>query len=160
VSEDAATAARELIVLRHGESEGNVAGLAQGDAPSPLTEAGRAHARTAARLVKDHGWTPARVVTSPVRRCVETAAIVTRALGLPDAAVEPAFTEVDHGTLTGRTYEEICDEDPDYFARDGWWWEGFRRWGGESTEDLGQVRVLAVDGQIVAELDDPRGCER
>lgn len=127
---------RELIVVRHGESEGNVLGIAQGAGPYPLTGRGRAQARAVARLVAALGWRPARVLTSPVARCVETATIVAGALGLPAPVKDAAFTEIDSGKATGRRFADLVADYPELFARPPSEWTGFRALGGEDDTDL------------------------
>ena len=42
-----------LWLVRHGETEANVAGLYSGQAPTPLTERGIAHAQTLSTLLRD-----------------------------------------------------------------------------------------------------------
>ena len=130
----------ELIVVRHGETEGNVAGIAQGRRPYPLTERGRAQARAAAELIARLGWQPTHWVTSPLVRCVETAAILTDRLGAAPARAVEAFTEIDCGEAEGRTFP----------ARPF----GFAAYGGESGEAL-FARVAAgldalPEGEAVA----------
>ena len=138
----AACSVRELIVVRHGESEDNVRGIASGRQPSPLTERGREQARCVARVVKGVSWTPAEVVTSPIARCVQTARIVGDVLELPAARPEEAFREIEHGDAEGRRLSE--------FPR----WDGFKAYGGESIGELsareGQgLDALPVDAHIL-----------
>ena len=111
-------------MVRHGETEANVAGIAQGRRPYSLTERGRAQAHAAARLIARIGWAPTVTVTSPVVRCVETADIVTDHLGVPDPVRDDAFTEIDPGEAEGRAYSDLSAAD------------GFERFGGESDTDL------------------------
>jgi broad specificity phosphatase PhoE len=127
---------RELIVVRHGESEGNVLGIALGARPYPLTGRGRGQARAVARVVDGFGWRPERVVASPVARCVETATIIAGALGLPAPAEDAAFTEIDSGEATGRRFEDLARDFPELFARPPSEWTGFRAVGGEDDTDL------------------------
>lgn len=67
--------------LRHGQSTWNAAERLQyGDPTPPLTELGRAQARAAAGALG--GTTFRTVISSPARRAVQTARIVSPALGL------------------------------------------------------------------------------
>jgi len=127
---------RELIVLRHGESEGNAAGLVQGRRPYPLTDAGREQASCAAGMLRALEWQPTYVVTSPLVRCVQTAGIVQERLGLPDAVKQDAFTEIDCGRATGHTFAEMRETHPGFFDRPASEWLGFQELGGESDADL------------------------
>ena len=127
---------RELIVVRHGESEGNAKGLAQGRLPFPLTERGRGQARQVAAMVRALGWRPDRIVTSPLRRAVETAEILAGELGSPTPLPIDAFTEIDCGTATGRSFEDLERDHPGFFRRPASQWLGFLEFGGESDEQV------------------------
>lgn len=70
-----------LMVVRHGESEGNVQGVTQGWLDSPLSERGRLHAAAAAERLGVLGV--AAVYSSDLSRASETAEIIASTLGLP-----------------------------------------------------------------------------
>jgi probable phosphoglycerate mutase len=127
---------RELVVVRHGESEGNAAGIVQGRHGYPLTDAGREQASRAAAMLRGLSWDPTHVVSSPVLRCIQTAGIVTEALGLPGAVIDEAFTEIDCGSATGNTFAAMREEHPGFFDRPASEWLGFQELGGESDADL------------------------
>ncbi len=86
-----------LIVVRHGQTAANAAGLILGRADPPLTELGCRQAGAIAAALP----TPNRVVSSPLRRARETAA----AFGLP-VEVDERWIEVDYGELDGRPVTE------------------------------------------------------
>lgn len=119
----------ELWVVRHGESEGNAAGIVQGRDPYPLTPLGREQAKTVARFLDRVGCEPEVVVTSPVQRCVETAAI----LGYPDAGTGIAFAEIEPGSAQGEPIGK-------YAAI-----EGMDPYGGESVADLYERVAAGLD---------------
>jgi probable phosphoglycerate mutase len=127
---------RELIVVRHGESEGNAAGLVQGRHPYPLTDAGRAQAERAAAMLRALSWEPSYVVSSPVERCVQTTGIVAERLGLGAFTTDEAFTEIDCGRATGHTFAAAREKHPGFFDRPASEWLGFQELGGESDADL------------------------
>lgn len=128
---------RELIVVRHGETAQNAAGLfTQGMLAHPLTDAGREEAAAAARLIRAHDWQPEHLVSSPLQRCVETAEILRTSLGLPAAREDTAFTEIDPGALTGLSWKEIHEAHPKLAARPANEWRGFAEFGGESQESM------------------------
>jgi broad specificity phosphatase PhoE len=102
---------RSVWFTRHGESDFNVLGRIGGDAP--LSEAGRAYARTLANVVRERVGSKAVVWTSTLRRTLETAEI----MGLPHRAWR-ALDEVDAGVCDGMTYAEIAERMPhEYEAR-------------------------------------------
>lgn len=93
-----------LVLVRHGESEANAAGLLAGRADYPLTERGRAQARATAaaigRLVGREGGLVA-LVSSPASRALDTAAEVAAALGGVRVEVDERFAELDYGEFEG-----------------------------------------------------------
>jgi probable phosphomutase (TIGR03848 family) len=97
-----------LILLRHGRSTANAAGVLAGRTPGVgLDDAGRAQA---ARLVERLAGVPlAEVVCSPAQRCAETVAPLLADRGL-DAVPEPGLAEVDYGAWTGRAIKDLAKE--------------------------------------------------
>jgi broad specificity phosphatase PhoE len=87
-----------LILVRHGRTAANAQGLLQGRLDLPLDDVGRWQAeRIAESLVG-----VSRVVSSPLRRAVETA----QCLGLT-VELDEAFLELDYGTLDGLPVNEV-----------------------------------------------------
>ena len=66
--------------VRHGESEGNVAGKMQGHLDHPLTDLGRDQARATGEWFAAADVAVQRVFASPLKRAFETAAILAAAL--------------------------------------------------------------------------------
>src|ERR1700722_19511038 len=62
-----------LVVLRHGQSEWNAAGLFTGWANAHLTAHGELEAARAGTLLAEHGLLPAFAHTSLLRRTIRTA---------------------------------------------------------------------------------------
>ena len=97
-----------MYLLRHGQSEFNVhfskTRIDPGIEDPALTDLGRAQAGAAAAALAPRGLT--RIVASPYRRTLETAAIVADALGLPieiDSLVrERCWFACDIGTPTSQ----------------------------------------------------------
>jgi broad specificity phosphatase PhoE len=77
-----------LILVRHGRTAANAAGLLQGRVDLDLDEAGRAEALAIARVLEGVD----RVVTSPLRRARQTA----EAIGRP-TTVDDRWIELDYG---------------------------------------------------------------
>jgi probable phosphoglycerate mutase len=93
-----------FLIVRHGETDWNVAGRLQGWRDSPLTPAGRAQAQAlAGRLA---GEPIDALVASDLGRTRATAAPIAAALGLP-VAPEPGLRERCYGILEGMTWAEI-----------------------------------------------------
>ncbi|MFQ5623467.1 MAG: histidine phosphatase family protein [Paracoccaceae bacterium] len=110
------TAYPEIYVLRHGQTEWNVAGRHQGRSDSPLTEVGRAQARRQGAILKSAGvggrGLPA--YCSPQGRAAATADLALA----PIAAVptlDDRLREVSMGAWEGLTMEEIEARRPELF---------------------------------------------
>lgn len=101
-----------LILMRHGETAWNRERRIMGDLDIPLTDEGRAQCEGAAALLAGYGVT--RIVSSPLVRAAESAAIVSARLGLP-VEHDARLVEVRFGQWQGLTYEEV-GADPRYAA--------------------------------------------
>lgn len=99
----------DLFLVRHGETVWNREKRFQGSMDSPLTDLGRAQAdRVGAALARLPGIPPAvPVLTSPLPRAVETAAIVRSHLPGAVPVVLPALREVALGDWEGLSRAEV-----------------------------------------------------
>jgi broad specificity phosphatase PhoE len=102
-------ALRTLVLLRHGRTEWNHVGRAQGHAAVPLDETGRAQAAAVAPLVAALG--PVRLWSSDLARAAETAGYLAAACDLP-VEEDPRLREFSVGERTGLTWEESVDRFP------------------------------------------------
>lgn len=97
-----------LFVLRHGQTEWNLAGRLQGRRDSPLTALGRAQAEQQrvllAQVAADHP--DLRIYCSPLGRARQTARIATEGLGLP-VVVDERLQEVSAGAWEGLTRDDV-----------------------------------------------------
>ena len=99
-----------LLLIRHAESEWNARGLWQGWGDPPLTRAGHAQAADLAARLEARGGIHV-VVSSSLRRALQTAEPVAAALGLAVAA-DVRMRELGVGHWEGRTRTEIEQSDP------------------------------------------------
>lgn len=91
-----------IVLVRHGESNFNRDGIVQGQSNIPtLTETGIIQAEAVARWLK--GLNVPELITSPLRRCHQTANIIADILGFPASIVktDERLSEVDFGPWTG-----------------------------------------------------------
>jgi probable phosphomutase (TIGR03848 family) len=97
-----------VILLRHGRSTANSAGVLAGRTPGvTLDEHGRNQVHT---LVERLARLPlVAVVSSPLQRCRETVAPLAQADGL-EVTVDDRFVEVDYGEWTGRELSKLGKE--------------------------------------------------
>lgn len=105
-----------IYLVRHGQTESNLARRYQGASDSPLTALGQAQARRMgellSRLVPDTtGW---RMVASPLGRARQTAGIICEAMGgalIP--SLDPRVAEASMGSWDGLSLEDLEARRPD-----------------------------------------------
>lgn len=104
----------DLLILRHGETEWNLAGRMQGENDSPLTVVGRAQARAQGRLLREFdidGWT---LHGSPQGRSMATAAIALGE-GSEELSLDQRLVEIGMGAWSGKTRADIVLQAPHLF---------------------------------------------
>jgi len=119
-----------LIMVRHGESEGNAIRRFTTSGEAKITELGRRQAHEAALRIKLK-FQPTLVIASTFARARETGLIIAEELRIP-IEYEAEFREWSLGDLAGQPYESIAD-DPTFDPNRSWVW---RAPGGESHEDV------------------------
>lgn len=136
----------ELVMIRHGRTKGNTENRYIGTTDEPLlaSEAERLLAKreTLEEMRMDH---PDILLVSPMRRCLETAAIL-----FPESepVIVPAFRECDFGEFENKNYQELSGN------------VDYQRWidsggrlpfpGGESMSSF-QERVCRAFDRVVRE---------
>jgi len=130
-----------VLLARHGTSAFNPsAGRDRGLPPDPaLASAGREEARQLAASLR--GRRVSVIVTSPLRRARETAAIVAEVLGVA-VEVDPDLAEFNAGDLLGEDWSRspFRERFDSLLAH-----TTTRRPGGESADELRQRAVSAID---------------
>lgn len=94
-----------LILVRHGQTDANAAGLLQGRADRPLNDLGRAQAQSCARALRRIIERGAIVVASPLARARQSAEIVAGAGRAVE--IDPGWIELDYGTFDLQPTAEI-----------------------------------------------------
>jgi glucosyl-3-phosphoglycerate phosphatase len=135
---------RRLILLRHGQTDYNVDGRMQGHIDSCLTEAGHEQAAEAAPVLAS--LAPDRLVSSDLRRAVDTAEVVGAACGLP-VKFDPRLRETHLGLWQGHTVAEIERDYPGAIAT----WRSDPGWAPPEGES--RIDVVARSRPVVDELD-------
>ena len=138
-----------LILVRHGESEWNAAGIYQGWSDVPLSPLGERQAEATARaLAARRDIRPVAVYASPLDRALRTGAVIADALGLAPIP-HPGLREINVGAAAGFTHAEIGRRWPGGEERrrglglDDGWPEG-------ETGRAFHARVVATIDEIVA----------
>ncbi|MGW8973906.1 bifunctional RNase H/acid phosphatase [Streptomyces platensis] len=134
-----------FVLLRHGETaltpEKRFSG--SGGTDPELSAAGRRQAEAAAAALAARGSVQA-VVSSPLRRCRETAQAVAARLGL-EVRIEEGLRETDFGAWEGLTFAEVRERFPEDLDA----WLGSARvaptGGGESFATVARRVAVARD---------------
>jgi broad specificity phosphatase PhoE len=105
-----------ITLLRHGESEGNLTRVLQGQSDYPLTPAGKDQARKLASVWKSENTTFDLIISSPLRRASQTAEIIASNLEIP-VEFDPLWKERNFGHLQDMHLDEVDQLDPgvDFF---------------------------------------------
>ncbi len=126
----------QLVLVRHGQTMGNVQRVWQGWIEGELAPLGMEQAEATARHLAASEETFDALYSSPLRRSWQTAEIVGRALGLLPVAHD-GLKEIWFGEIEGLTFEEFATHYP----------EVHRRW-----SDRGDVSYTWPGGESRAEL--------
>ncbi|MFI6468847.1 bifunctional RNase H/acid phosphatase [Streptomyces sp. NPDC050516] len=138
-----------FVLLRHGETALTPSKRFSGSGGSDpeLSAVGRGQAERVAAALAERGTIQA-IVSSPLRRCRETAAAVAARLGL-DVHIEEGLRETDFGAWEGLTFGEVRERYPDDLDA----WLGSAKaaptGGGESFATVSR-RVSAARDRLIA----------
>jgi broad specificity phosphatase PhoE len=136
-----------LLLVRHGQSLGNIEERIQGD-DDPLSDFGRTQAAAVAAALAARSDVT-HLYASPLDRAMETASIIGRAVDLTPVPVA-GLAEINAGRAAGLLWTEWRDQNPDQaklLAADprslkyGWL-------GGETGQQFGD-RVISAYNEIV-----------
>jgi len=125
----------EIVLVRHGQSEGNRDRVFTGHGPSNLTARGRLQAEATARHLA--ATAVSAIHSSDLPRALQTAAPLAALTGL-QPLTSTDLRERDVGAFTGLTFAEVQERFPEgwqaLMSRD----PTFRPEGGESHDDCGR----------------------
>jgi glucosyl-3-phosphoglycerate phosphatase len=131
-----------LVLVRHGETEWNAIGRWQGHGGRGLSGLGRSQAEITADWVAKAFDPVAFVARSDLERVAETSAPIEERLGVP-VRVDARLRELDCGTWSGKTHDEVAAADP----------EGYAMWQrGEDVAPGGGERVSELQARVTAAL--------
>jgi broad specificity phosphatase PhoE len=142
-----------LLLVRHGQSRANAAGLLIGRADSPLTGLGHQQAVALGEVLASRGVAAGRILTSPLQRAMKTAQVIAAAYAsviepaaLPQVKVDGRFVVRDEGELDETAPSELP---PGLWDR----WRSDAAWRPPGGETLGEVRarVSAACEELSAE---------
>jgi probable phosphoglycerate mutase len=104
--------ATRLILVRHGETALTQQGRYSGRGDPELTDEGQAQAMAAAGRVAGLSREVTAIVTSPLRRCVRTAELISAEVGAVPVTVIEDLIECDFGRWEGLTFAEVQERWP------------------------------------------------
>lgn len=122
----------QLILIRHGETVLNAAGIAQGWNDSALSETGQRQVNALAQRLKTHGVT--KLYSSPLGRAMATATAIADVLALPITTLDD-LREMGYGEWEGMRFLDVREKYAEHYAR---WVDDpdYACPGGESHRDL------------------------
>jgi 2,3-bisphosphoglycerate-dependent phosphoglycerate mutase len=101
-----------ILLIRHGQSQGNAEGRFGGHTGTPLSARGRKQAEAAARVLASEKITA--IYSSDLPRATQTAEPLARLTGLEIKRVT-AFRERSVGVMEGLTFEEAAERHPEQY---------------------------------------------
>jgi probable phosphoglycerate mutase len=132
----------KIILTRHGHVEGIKPERFRGREPLELTKRGTAEAALLAQRIGAR-WRPSQIYTSPMGRCIATAAAIARVTGVA-AKTREDLNDIDYGAWQFKTFTDAKAQDPALFAA---WFatpQLVRFPNGESLQDLAARTANAV----------------
>lgn len=133
-----------IAIVRHGETDWNLARRIQGRTEVPMNDTGRAQALATARHLhsretrSNYGdW--AEIFSSPLGRAIETASIIADTMSLSGPRIEERLYERDFGPAEGLSVAEAHEQ-----------WPGLVIPGAETFESLAE-RTASVFGELLHE---------
>ena len=103
-----------IILVRHGETIHNVAGIAQGWNDSALSERGEEQVRKlAARIVR---MEPTAIYSSTLQRALSTAQVIAEATSLTVTPLDD-LREMNYGSWEGKSFLDVRRNDEEIFRR-------------------------------------------
>lgn len=123
-----------IYIVRHGQTEENIRKILQGHMPGNLTEEGKAQARKAAETLAKEGAAFKCIVSSDLKRAMDSAKIIAGRLSLPVVPMK-ILRERDWGEYTGMPLAEAKGK----YRKDGKW-----VFPGESAETEERIFLRAV----------------
>ena len=100
----------QVCVARHGETDWNIAGILQGWIDVAINDQGRRQAHEMAAGFAGAGFSC--VYSSPLRRALETAEIICRALRLAPPVCQEGLKERNFGAVQGVPKAQLAESNP------------------------------------------------
>jgi probable phosphoglycerate mutase len=102
-----------VLLIRHGQSQGNAEGRFGGHTDTPLSPQGREEAQATAQALASEPFNA--IYCSDLPRAIETASPLAKLAGIELQTAE-AFRERSVGVMEGLTFEEAAAQHPEQYA--------------------------------------------
>jgi broad specificity phosphatase PhoE len=107
------TISTQVLLVRHGQSQGNAEGRFGGHTATPLSLRGGKQAQATAKVLADESISA--IYSSDLERAVQTAKPLSKLTQLPINLTE-AFRERSVGVMEGLTFEDAAEQHPEQYA--------------------------------------------
>jgi broad specificity phosphatase PhoE len=104
----------QVILVRHGQTVHNIAGIAQGWSDSELSELGRTQVQKLAQRVRE--LAPTALYSSPLGRALSTAEAIRDVTGL-EIITNDDFREMNYGRWEGCSFLDVRRTDEEIYLR-------------------------------------------
>ncbi|MBA7604058.1 Phosphoserine phosphatase 1 [subsurface metagenome] len=136
----------EIILVRHGETEWNVANIFRGRTDIELNETGIGQARLLAKYLSNANIDA--IYSSPLKRALKTAEIIASYHKL-DVDIAPDLTDFNFGKWQGLSHQEVKDKYKKLYTE----WinhpDQVKMPAGESLDDV-RKRAMRVVARVIA----------
>lgn len=101
-----------VVIIRHGQSQGNAEGRFGGHTDTPLSPRGRKQAQATANALASEKFTA--IYSSDLPRAIETASPLAKLTGVALETTD-ALRERSVGVMEGLTFEEAAEQHPEQY---------------------------------------------
>ena len=109
------SAVTTIVLVRHGHVPGIAPERFRGRTDIELTDRGVAEARKTAHWIARF-WQPMIVYTSPLKRCIDTAAAIAKQCKI-NVEILPSLNDLDYGEWQWQTHDAVAAECPMLYQR-------------------------------------------
>ncbi len=135
----------KVVLIRHGQSEGNIAQVIQGQKDYPLSKKGEEQAHKAGKELKEI-YSFDRIYSSNLQRAAKTAEIIASYFNITEITFSEKLSELNFGSFQGRKSLGLTDEEKAILS--SCWENTTKRYpGGETVEEL-STRVKEIFTEI------------
>ncbi|MBC2851394.1 histidine phosphatase family protein [Cetobacterium sp. 8H] len=134
----------KIILVRHGETELNTAGIFFGVMDPELTEKGIEQAKRAKKILEDLEYH--KIYTSDLKRAKETAEIIN--YKNIDMVLTEDLREINFGIFEGYKYEELLEKYPIEVKKSQEDWKNYNYETGESVLQLQKRAINFIEKEL------------